>query len=77
MSDINADPRYAGGKSQFDAVVEKWNKHGVHERAAIRRECTQRGHDWRDVVSEGQVIYVVCARCCEYNREAPTPSHRV
>lgn len=64
--DISADGGPRGGRSQFDVLIEAWNGLGRIQREDRRRECAQRGHDWRNVVSDGEVVYVICHRCREY-----------
>jgi len=67
VPEINADRRRKG-RSQYDLVVERCTKTEVHQRR-MAAECVKRGHDWANVTSEGQVVWVMCRRCCAYQKE--------
>lgn len=48
-----------------DAIVERWNALGSHQRRKRRAECGARGHLWATVIYDGEPVYQVCRRCCE------------
>jgi hypothetical protein len=55
------------GRNGFDAIVENWNAAKPFEKRRRRNECMTNGHDPRNIVQpSGELLYVVCARCCEY-----------
>lgn len=53
-------------QSQWDTVVERWNRLNHIDRREVRTRCVKEGHAWREFPIKGSEI---CVRCCSY-REA-------
>jgi hypothetical protein len=53
--------------SEFDIMIERWNKLLPAKRNARTRECLRDGHIWARVVCEGKVAYKICPNCMTYD----------
>jgi hypothetical protein len=55
--------------SDFDRLVNAWNRRAPHYRRTHAAICAKEGHDWAIATFKGEMHYEVCLRCLKYNRE--------
>ena len=67
---ISAEPFGTGTASQFDILIERWNRLKPPQREERARACRRDGHEWVNVFSGGRVVYVICRNCCAYDNDA-------
>ncbi len=67
MRTIIMDTEKIGEMSEFDNLIDRWNRMTERRRSAKRRECAQHGHQWARAVSEGKMRYRICTNCTSYD----------
>lgn len=55
--------------SEFDTLINTWNRLPNVVRREIHDHCVWYGHDWHPVMDEGVQKRIMCVNCTEFWRD--------
>jgi hypothetical protein len=58
-----AAQKTAEDRSEYDALIERWNHLKPAQRERRADECAGEGHTWIKATLSGTTVYIVCAHC--------------